>query len=108
MENNVSADVDSASQIKTQKLKTNGNERQQSLARLIKRRVASDPKIKKFRDSISTRVNQIQRQCAAEIDEQFRKEFLLRAKAQGVPVMPQETRRWSEDEERNEIIKTRK
>jgi hypothetical protein len=108
MENNVSADVDSASQIKTQKLKTNGNERQQSLARLIKRRVAADARIKSLRDSIVIRTNQIQRLCAEEIDDQFRKEFLLRAKAQGVPVMPQETRRWSEDEERNEIIKTRK
>lgn len=108
MEDHVPADANSAGQIKKQKLKTNGNERQQALAILIKMRVASDPRIKKFRDSITTRVNQIQRQCATEIDEQFRKEFLLRAKAQGVPVMPQETRRWAEEEERYEIIKARK
>lgn len=54
------------------------------------------------------RATQIQKQCAKDIDDQMRKEFLLRVKAHGVPVMPQETRRWVEDEERHEIIKARK
>lgn len=108
MEDNVPTDVDPLGQLKEAKLATNGSERQQAFWNLVRKRIETDPSIKRYRQSIMKRATQIQKQCAKDIDDQMRKEFLLRVKAHGVPVMPQETRRWVDDEERHEIIKARK
>ncbi len=108
MEDHLPADVDPLGQLKPQKLETNGSERQQAFWNLVRKRIDTDPAIKRYRQSIMNRAAQIHKQCAKDIDEHMRKEFLLRAKAHGVPVMPHETRRWADDEERHEIIKARK
>lgn len=107
MEDDVPTDVDSTGQLKPQRLETNGNQRQQAYWSLVRKRIETDPKIRGYRKMIQKRSVVIQKRCAIEIDEQMRKEFLLRAKSHGVPVMPQETRRWADDEERHEIIKAR-
>jgi hypothetical protein len=66
------------------------------MADLVRKTIAEDPVIKRLRQRIVDRETMIQRRCAKRIDDNIRKEYAARLLKAGVPILPSETKRWTQ------------